>query len=163
MLVCDLDKTHTYTTWFLALRDMRTANGREETTGAGEGNNSWIGLAMGMIVLDILSTTDQDEKVGVRFRRLLTEHGISEDDAAFIYKFRCALHHAYGIPKPVTVGNRNLFATAAAGAYAVDTRRSDRVLVSVPVFCGRLVERIAYEAAPTCRGTALIDTYVQLG
>ncbi|MET8846635.1 hypothetical protein [Amycolatopsis sp. NPDC004625] len=162
MLVCDLDETHTYTTWFLALRDMRTANGRNETTGAGEGNNSWIGLALGMIVLDILSTTNRDEKVGIRFRRLLTEHGVGEDDADFIYKFRCALHHAYGIPNPGTVGNRNLFVTPAVGAYAVDTRRSDRVLISVPVFCGRLVERIAYEAVPTWQGSALIDTYVQL-
>ncbi|MGW4130896.1 hypothetical protein [Amycolatopsis japonica] len=57
MSACNLNETNSYTTWFLALRDMRTANGRDETTGAGVGNNSWIGLAIGMIVLGILSDT----------------------------------------------------------------------------------------------------------
>jgi hypothetical protein len=35
----------------LALRDMRTANGRDATTGEREGNDSWIGLCLGMVVL----------------------------------------------------------------------------------------------------------------
>lgn len=162
MLLCDLDETDTRTTWFLALRDMRTANGRNAATGAGEGNNSWIGLTVGMTLLDILSTSDRDENVGVRFRRLLTEHGVSEDDARYIYKFRCELHHAYGIPAPGKIDGRNLFVTPAVGAYAVDTRRSGRIEISVPAFCGRLVERIAYEAVPTWRGSGLINTNVVL-
>ncbi|WNV84724.1 hypothetical protein [Umezawaea sp. Da 62-37] len=41
----------------LALRDMRTANGRDPDTGDGTGNESWIGLCLGMIVLDTLSGT----------------------------------------------------------------------------------------------------------
>jgi hypothetical protein len=134
MLSCDLDATHTYSNLVLALRDMRTANGRDTATGVGDGNASWIGLAIGMIVLDILSTTGQGEQVGVRFRRLLTDHGVGEEDARYIYKFRCALHHAYGIPAPV---------------------------ISVPAFCGRLVERIAYEA-PKQQVSTLINTHIVL-
>jgi hypothetical protein len=161
MLSCDLDATHTYSNLVLALRDMRTANGRDTATGVGDGNASWIGLAIGMIVLDILSTTGQGEQVGVRFRRLLTDHGVGEEDARYIYKFRCALHHAYGIPAPVTIDGRRLFVTDAEDAYAVDTSRADRIVISVPAFCGRLVERIAYEA-PKQQVSTLINTHIVL-
>jgi hypothetical protein len=161
MISCDLDTTHIYSNLFLALRDMRSANGRDPATGTGDGNDSWIGLALGMIVLDILSTSDEKEGVGVRFRRLLTEHRVSEDDAGYIYKFRCSLHHAYGLPTPGTIGGRDLLVSPAVGAYAVDTSRTDRLVISVPAFCGRLVERIAYET-PQPQGTNLINTRMAL-
>jgi hypothetical protein len=159
MLSCDLDATHTYSNLVLALRDMRTANGRDAATGTGVGNGSWIGPALGMIVLDILSTSDEGEQVGVRFHRLLTDHGVSEDDARYIYKFRCELHHAYGIPAPGKINGRKLFVIDAVDTYAVDTSRTDRIVISVPAFCGRLVERIAYEAprvsrSPSCQPSA---------
>lgn len=161
MRSCDLDTTHVYSNLFLALRDMRSANGRCPTTGAGDGNDSWIGLALGMIVLDILATDDPKDKVGDRFRLLLTNHRVNKDDAAYIYEFRCSLHHAYGLPEPGAIGNRNLFVTPAVGAYAVDTSRAGRLEISVPAFCGRLVERIAYEA-PEPRAMGLINTHVLL-
>jgi hypothetical protein len=47
MLRCETNQTHLYTTLVLALRDMRDANGRDPTTGAGDGNASWIGVERG--------------------------------------------------------------------------------------------------------------------
>jgi hypothetical protein len=55
MLRCELRDSHLYPSLELALRDMREANGRDPMTGAGDGNESWIGLSMAMIVLDTLS------------------------------------------------------------------------------------------------------------
>ncbi|MGW4130895.1 hypothetical protein [Amycolatopsis japonica] len=89
---------------------------------------------------------------------MLTAHGITAEDARYIYEFRCELHHAYGIPNPVKLDGRALFATPSPDAYAVDTQRADRVVLSVPVFCGHLVERIAHDAAPTWPGTSQINT-----
>ena len=51
MLRCELRDSHLYPSLELALRDMRQANGRDPMTGAGDGNESWIGLSMAMIVL----------------------------------------------------------------------------------------------------------------
>jgi hypothetical protein len=45
-------------------------------------------------------------------------------------------------------------------ACAVETSADGRALVSVPVFCGRLVERIAAEA-PSDWDTSTIDTDVR--
>jgi hypothetical protein len=160
MLRCELTATKVYSNLVLALRDMRTANGRDPVTGEGDGNESWIGLTLAMIVLDTLSGSTQP--AGKRFRRLLTDHGVDADDARYIYIFRCALLHGYGIPKPETVDGRRLFVSPAAGAYAVDTSRPDRIVVSVPAFCGCLVERIAH-AIPQQWDTGLINTDVVLG
>jgi hypothetical protein len=108
-----------------------------------------------MVVLDTLSGSNNG--VEKRWIRLLTAHQISAEDAKFIYKFRCSLLHGYGPPKSEDVDNRMVLVTPAVGAFAVDTSRKDRVLISVPVFCGRLVERIAYEA-PHQWDTNLINT-----
>ena len=51
MLVCPITDSNLYPTLVAALRDMRHANGRDETTGEGGGNRSWVGLSIGMIVL----------------------------------------------------------------------------------------------------------------
>ncbi|MDQ7808389.1 hypothetical protein Q5425_32040 [Amycolatopsis sp. A133] len=160
MLRCDLNTTNTYSSLTLALRDMRTANGRDPATGAGVGNESWIGLSLGMIVLDTLSGSNTD--VGARFRGLLTDHDVEEGDARYVYKFRCSLLHGYGIPKPASVDGRRLIASPEVNAYAVDTSHPDRIVVSVPAFCGRLVERIAY-TAPQRWDTALINTNLTIG
>jgi hypothetical protein len=137
---------------------MRQANGRDLVTGAGEGNASWIGLSLAMTVLDTLSGSGP---VGDRWNRLLTSHGVTADDARIIYKLRCSLLHGYGPPKPSDVNGRTVLLTPDATAYAVDTSQTDRVLVSVPVFCGRLVERIAH-AAPHNWDASLIDTDIEL-
>lgn len=98
MLRCDLNEANVYPTLFLALRDMRTANGRDETTGAGRGNESWMGLSIAMTVLDTL--TSGNEPVGQRWESLLTSHGVDPADAKLIYALRCSLLHGYGPPKP---------------------------------------------------------------
>jgi hypothetical protein len=54
-LICGVRPSGLYPSLVLAVRDMRTANGRDEETGAGVGNHSWIALALGMVVLDTLS------------------------------------------------------------------------------------------------------------
>ncbi|MEU3624818.1 hypothetical protein BS329_17900 [Amycolatopsis coloradensis] len=159
MLSCHLNGTHTYSSLILALRDMRSANDRDPATDAGDGNDSWIGLVLGMIVLDNLSGTGGE--VGSRFKGLLTDHGVSEDDARYIYRFRCSLHHEYGLPRPTTVDDRRLVVIPGIDAYAVDTSRPDRITISVPAFCGRLVERIAYEA-PKPASSSLINTRLVL-
>lgn len=159
ILRCELNETKIYSTLILALRDMRTANDRDPATGAGDGNESWIGLSLGMIVLDTLSGSGPN--VGQRFRKLLADNGVDEDDARYIYAFRCSLLHGYGLPKPEALDGRKLFVSPAVGAYAVDTSRHDRIVVSVPAFCSRLVERIAH-AVPQQWDTELINTYVTL-
>jgi len=45
------------------LRDIRSANGRDPETGDGDGNDSWIGLSIAMIVLDTLSSDGDTDKV----------------------------------------------------------------------------------------------------
>ncbi len=55
MLQCPRNQSNLYPTLGLALRDMRQANGRDPEKGTGDGNESWIGLSLAMIVLDTLS------------------------------------------------------------------------------------------------------------
>jgi hypothetical protein len=160
MLRCELRDSNLYPTLVLALRDMREANGREETTGAGVGNRSWIGLSLGMVVLDTLS--GDDPKVGARWERLLTAHGVSTDDARIIYKLRCSLLHGYGLPQPKDVLGRKVVITPDRDAYALDTSKDGLAVVSVPAFCGCLVERIVAEA-PDDWDISLIDTDLHPG
>jgi hypothetical protein len=155
MLRCELRDSYLYPSLVLALRDMRDANGRDPTTGTGDGNRSWIGLSLAMIVLDTLS--GDDGNVGDRWRSLLTNHGISEHDADIVYALRCSLLHGYGPPMPEKSRGRKVLLTNDCAAYALDTFQPGRALVSVPVFCGRLVERIAAEA-PSGWDDSLIDT-----
>lgn len=159
MLQCEVDASGLYPSLVLALRDMRQANGRDLVSGAGEGNESWIGLSLGMIVLDTLSGSA--EGVWDRWKLLLTSHGITPEDAKIIYKLRCSVMHGYGLPKPSAVAGRPLLLTSDAVAFAVDTSVAGRASVSVPVFCGRLVERIA-AAAPQNWDTSLINTDVRI-
>jgi hypothetical protein len=46
---------HRYRPHELAIRDLREANGRDPTTGAGIPNHSWVALSLAMVVLDTLS------------------------------------------------------------------------------------------------------------
>lgn len=145
----------------LALRDMRHANKRDPETGAGEGNDSWIGLCIGMIVLDTLRGNSR-ERVREEWTQLLTNHGVSEGDATIIYALRCSLLHGYGPPKPEEACHRRVVLTGDRDAYALDTTIKDGVaLVSVPVFCGCLVERIAAEA-PNDWDDSLLDVDFRL-
>jgi hypothetical protein len=158
MIQCGTNESNVYPSLVLALRDMRHASGRDPVTGAGDGNESWIGLSLAMIVLDTL--TSSAEAVGTRWKRLLTSHGISEEDAAIIYELRCSLLHGYGPPKPGRLHGRDLLLTRDPAAFALDTSEPGRALVSVPAFCGRLADRIAAEA-PGDWDTSLINTNVQ--
>jgi hypothetical protein len=155
MLRCELRGSHLYPSLVLALRDMRQANGRDPTTGAGEGNQSWIGLSLAMIVLDTLS--GDGGKVGDRWKLLLTRHRLSAHDAEIVYALRCSLLHGYGPPKPERSCGRKVLLTDDRAAYALDTSQDRRALVSVPVLCGRLVERITAEA-PSDWDDSLINT-----
>jgi hypothetical protein len=101
MLRCPLQEgEHLFPSLVLALRDMRYANQRDRETGDGDGNQSWTGLSIGMIVLDTLSGDGDTDKVGERWSRLLTNHGVSDEDAAIIYALRNSLLHGYGPPEP---------------------------------------------------------------
>jgi hypothetical protein len=150
---CPVRLDNTYLPLELALRDMRDANGRDAETGAGAGGPSWIGVCLGMIVLDTLSGTT--EPAGKRFKKLLTDHDVNQDDASVIWTIRNALLHGYGIPKTSDVAGRDVLFTPDPHAYAIDTRSPGCVLFSVPVFCGHLVERIA-AAVPEQWDTSLI-------
>jgi hypothetical protein len=155
MLECDLRPSNLYPTLVLALRDMRHANGRADVTGVGGGNESWIGLAVGMTVLDALS--GDQESVGTRFEGLLKSHGITPEDATIIYMLRCSLLHGYGLPKPTSTFDREVLLTPFHDVYALDTSTDGKALVSVPVFCSRLVERIVSEGYASW-DVSLIDT-----
>jgi hypothetical protein len=147
MLPCPLQEgEHLFPSLVLALRDMRYANQRDRETGDGDGNQSWIGLSIGMIVLDTLSGDGDTTKVGERWSRLLTNHGVSDEDAAIIYALRNSLLHGYGPPKREKARDRKVLLTDDRDGYAIDTGTDGVALVSVPVFCGCLVERIAAEA-----------------
>ena len=143
-LPCPLRGSGLYPSLVLAMRDFRTANARDPETGAGVGNHSWIALALGMIVLDTLSGSNQD--VGTRWKTLLTTHGISDEDALLIYKLRCSVLHGYGLPRPADTGGRSVVLSGRTTGYALDTTQPGHVDVSVPLFCSLLVERIANEA-----------------
>ncbi len=159
MLRCEQRPSNLYPSLVLALRDMRQANGRDLVSGDGEGNDAWIGLSLGMIVLDTLSGSS--EGVGARWELLLTTHGVTQEDAQIIYKLRCSLLHGYGLPKPSAVGGRTVLLTSDVTAHAVDTSTSGRALATVPIFCGRLVERVA-AAAPQNWDTSLINTDLKI-
>jgi hypothetical protein len=70
------------------------------------GNVSWLGVCLGMIVLDTLSGGTLP--VGKRFKKLLTDHDVDQDDADIIWAVRCALLHGYGLPKPNKVRERHV-------------------------------------------------------
>lgn len=112
-----------------------------------------------MIVLDTL--TREDEGVADRWKRLLTAHEVSEEDADLIYALRNSLLHGYGVPKPSRTHGRTVLLTSDPSRYAVDTSKGGQALVSVPVFCGHLVERIVTEAYDQWDVT-LLDTDVKL-
>jgi hypothetical protein len=143
MLQCELQPHNLYPTPVLAMRDLRHANGRDPETGEGEGNESWIALSLGMIALDTMSGRGRRNHER-RWKRLLKAHGVSDEDAKIIYALRCSLLHGYGLPKPEDACGRRVVLTGSKG-YAVDTSRDGLAIVSVPVFCGRLVERVVHE------------------
>lgn len=151
-LHCPISDSGIHTTLVLALRDMRTACGRDETTGERPGNGSWIGLALSMIVIDTLSGKGD---VRARWTRLLTRYEISHDDASIIYRTRCSLLHGYGPPKKVN--GRKVLLIADHDTFALDTSHAGEARLSVPVFCGHLVERLAVKAERDWDAT-LIDT-----
>ena len=159
MVRCDENPSHVYTPLHLALRDMRRANGRDLVTGAGTGNESWTGLALGMIVLD--SMTGSTGEVGERWRRLLTKRSISSQDADLIYAIRNAVLHGYYFPKPAKAAGRIVVYTGSQDAPALDTETDGHAQLSVPIFCGRLVERVAAESSDSW-DTSLISTNYQL-
>ncbi len=145
---------------------MRTANGRNPETGAGMGNESLVALVMAMIVLDTLAGkpgVDVREQ-GKRFRRLLTDHQVGQMDADITHALRCSLLHGYGIPGPNAEGahgRRIVLTPATDEAYAIDTDRPELALLSVPVFCCRLAERIAAKASASWDET-LVDVTISL-
>lgn len=51
--------------------------------------------------------------------------------------------HGYGVPRPEDTADRNVVFTNDTTAYALDTSHPGVALLSVPVFCSHLVERIA--------------------
>lgn len=63
-----------------------------------------------MIVLDTL--TREDEGVADRWKRLLTAHEVSEEDADLIYALRNSLLHGYGVPKPSRTHGRTVLLTS---------------------------------------------------
>jgi hypothetical protein len=141
MLECPLLDTNLYSTLVLAVRDMRAAHGRDASTGEGEGTDSWLGLVLGMIVLDTLS--GNSTQVKRRWVDLLSAHQVSEHDAKILYATRNAVLHGYGLPAQEKAEQCRVLLTGDTSAYAVDTDTKGLAVISVPVFCSRLVERIA--------------------
>jgi hypothetical protein len=78
-----------------------------------------------------------------------------------IYALRNSLLHGYGVPKPSRTHGRTVLLTSDPSRYAVDTSKRGQALVSVPVFCGHLVERIVAEAYDQWDVT-LLDTDIKL-
>ncbi|MHB8539134.1 MAG: hypothetical protein ACYDCS_14120 [Candidatus Dormibacteria bacterium] len=97
MLACPVRPEHLNIPRDLALRDMRTANGRERETADRDGNDSWIGLSLAMIVLDSISGPDRN--VRRRWMRLLTGHEILSSDAKIIYELRLLAPAWVRLPK----------------------------------------------------------------
>jgi hypothetical protein len=140
---------------------MRTANGRSEETGDGLGNESWIGLSIGMTVLDTLTKASDPHQQ--RMLRLLTAHGVDERDAEVIYHLRNSVLHGYWLPNDAKLGNRRMLLHREQSSYALDTDVSaNDIYLSVPVFCRCLVERVALEAQHNWDET-LINTDVFRG
>jgi hypothetical protein len=157
-LRCSLDdyRPNLYPTLRLALRDMRQAGDRDLVDGSGTHNWWWPGLALGMIVLDTLS--GDEPGAGQRFQAMLMDHGITKTDAWLLWKLRCSLVHGYGLPR---LQDWQMFATREWGAYALDTSREGLAVLSIPVFCGRLVERIVSEM-PDRWDVTLLDVAAQV-
>jgi hypothetical protein len=78
-----------------------------------------------------------------------------------IYALRNSLLHGYGVPKPSRTHGRTVLLTSDPSRYAVDTSKRGQALVSMPVFCGHLFERIVAEAYDQWDVT-LLDTDVKL-
>ncbi len=135
---------------------MRQAGDRDPVDGSGTHNWWWAGLTLGMIVLDTLSGDARG--AGQRFRALLIDRGITETDAQLLWTLRCSLLHGYGLPR---LREWRMFATREWDAYALDTSRMGLAVLSVPVFCGRLVERIVSEM-PDRWDVTLLDTDAQV-
>ncbi|MGW4488505.1 hypothetical protein ACWEOE_32250 [Amycolatopsis sp. NPDC004368] len=142
----------------LALRDMRSAHGRDPETGEGPGTRSWIGVCLGMIVLDTLSGTSVP--AGRRFKRLLVEHGVDHDDAVVLWIIRNSLLHGYGLPRPADVRHRQVEVTGETDTFALDTSDPRLVRLSAPVFCSQLVERVA-ASVPHRWDSSLIHTHTE--
>lgn len=165
-MLCPPDPTGRPSTLYLALRDLRAANSRHPETGRGVGNESWVALTLAMIVLDTLAG-EPDEHVsqqGKNWRQLLIDHQVERADAEIAYALRCSLLHGYGIPRqgaPWTNGRRILLTPGTYDSYAIDTRRKGLALISVPIFCSRLTERIAYEAQGQW-DVSLVDVTISL-
>lgn len=158
MIQCPVDIAPVHSSLTMALRDMRTANDRREETGDGPGNQSWIGLSIGMTVLDTLTKASDPHRQ--RMLRLLAAHGVEERDAKTIYHLRNSVLHGYWLPKNSKLGNRRMLLHREQSAYAIDTDISaNEIYLSVPVFCRCLVERIALEAQSNWDET-LINTDV---
>ena len=155
---CGVRSSNRYHPLELAIRDMREANGRNPTTGARKGNHSCIGLSMAMIVLDTLSGSGKNDRR--RWEDLLVnKHGLMREDATIIFKLRCSLLHGYYLPHPdKDIGDRTVLLTPYHDAYALDTSQTGLALVSVPVFCGRLIERVLAKASLDEWDTNLINT-----
>ncbi|MFN8023686.1 MAG: hypothetical protein U0Q03_19305 [Acidimicrobiales bacterium] len=158
MIQCPVGVAPVHSSLTLALRDLRTANGRDEETGDGPGNESWIGLSIGMTVLDTLTKASDPHQQ--RMLRLLTAHGVEQRDAVAIYHLRNSVLHGYWLPTKTKLGNRRMVLHREQSTYALDTDVSaHEIYLSVPVFCRCLVERIALEAQSNWDAT-LIDTDV---
>jgi hypothetical protein len=165
---------HRYKRFHLAMRDLREANDRDPETGSGVANHSWIALALGMIVLDTLAGShpmpevdestqcaEAKDEIGKRFKAFLVAHQINKNDAHFIWMLRCSLLHGYGRPKEEDTHNRPMHLTQRLDTYALNSDKTlpgKRIELSVPVFCGHLVERIASEVPPEQWDNSLIDT-----
>ena len=115
-----------------------------------------------MIVLDSLTGTE-DREVTDRWLDLLDEHGIEDEDARIIYAVRRSLLHGYGLPKPELVDGRRAVMIAVPDRYAVDTEEPGVAYFNVPVFCSRLVERVAFQAYNRWDASLVIDTNHPLG
>ena len=159
MLRCPLRASGLHPTLVLALRDMRRANGRDEETGRGEGNAWWAGWALGMVVLDTLAGDTSGGRVQELFEQLLKDHGIEPDDARTIYRLRCSILHGYGLPTTGQLGGRRAIITDERHAVALDSDVKGRIVVSIPVFCAHLVERIAFEAPANWDATQIDTQY----
>lgn len=158
MIQCPVGIPLVHSSLTLALRDMRTANGRDEETGDGLGNESWIGLSIGMTVLDTLTKASDPHRQ--RMLRLLTAHGVEARDAEVIFHLRNSVLHGYWLPKNSKLGNRRMLLHRDQSSYALDTDvSSNEIYLSVPVFCRCLVERIAHAAQSNWDET-LINTDV---
>ena len=143
MIQCPVGIAPVHSSLTLALRDMRTATARDEETGDGPGNASWIGLSIGMTVLDTLTKASDPHRQ--RMLRLLTAHGVEERDAEVIYHLRNSVLHGYWLPKNTKLRNRRMLPHREQTSYALDTT-SQRA---------RSISAFQYSAAVSSSGSHL--------